>query len=837
MRQSATVEDKERVDCLEAIQAVTVEENSLPQELLRRIQSTLTTDVRTKDEAVTIDRGLSSENSVGQSEIKAKFHALVQETTGRSPCWNASPDKEGNVGRVHPEIKNLLHFLVDDYSSWKTKWEATRMVLFARLHDGNVDVDGEYERFYSEMFLGSACACAATAATPATMGGDEDYSTVWRSALCGLMPSLVEKLEMERTLDLKDGRPSTRQCMAKVVRSLFSEGAHALSDCEVILTSKEERRGGKKGTTSTLDEKSDMMLDVFVGTNDEPARQPIRAAFLRSLEERNLLHREDWRHESGMESIIVEDWQLLSDTFLTEMSRGSMADLSSTSISPGLEVYFETKFNAEVMEDLEWWARTIDDYASQEALAHAVLKFTLDCISANDLENVSKLCKSLMMDVIILDILLLYICPSQLLQPIASLLDDQDLFSNGEEPSVIGGMLLFAQLLIQMGLERNYNLECLLPSDHFHFLPSFVRSSTSSHVLSTLEAKEQDIISKWVIALFGSEGISDELIKGSSPQVLLRITPTIFSQSINACMHGVIDLDTLRGGLTYFLQDLLNYTLPSALTWLLSDLHHLLEKERSSSPVYAAANKASGAKSRSIHLEVLSTLLSSDTCPRIVKDLVANRASQVLRQCDDADFNVEVKLLQSAVELGSRSQQIHKTHLWMKADVGTMTMCSVDSLLNLDTSLTAINLKRGTKAALQITLDNLLLNPKSEPLSRALAISLALATVSGKNQRTLANELMVRFTHQTMTSKYGVRSAIETLELTLQLLLSYQPSVPTEAHSIYQITDAVQSIIGLQVEKLLTLAESSNDVTIIATLYGFLFRDLARRTVLSHTFA
>ena len=53
---------------------------------------------------------------------------------------------------------------------------------------------------------------------------------------------------------------------------------------------------------------------------------------------------------------------------------------------------------------------------------------------------------------------------------------------------------------------------------------------------------------------------------------MLRVAPTICHQSVVACEAGVIDFDTLKEGLQYFLQDLLSFTLPGVVRWLAREI-------------------------------------------------------------------------------------------------------------------------------------------------------------------------------------------------------------------------------------------------------------------------
>jgi len=58
----------------------------------------------------------------------------------------------------------------------------------------------------------------------------------------------------------------------------------------------------------------------------------------------------------------------------------------------------------------------------------------------------------------------------------------------------------------------------------------------------------------------------------TNPRTLLRVAPTILKQSLMARQAGVVDLDSLRDALSYFLQELLRFTLPGVLLWLVEEV-------------------------------------------------------------------------------------------------------------------------------------------------------------------------------------------------------------------------------------------------------------------------
>lgn len=53
---------------------------------------------------------------------------------------------------------------------------------------------------------------------------------------------------------------------------------------------------------------------------------------------------------------------------------------------------------------------------------------------------------------------------------------------------------------------------------------------------------------------------------------LFKVAPTILKQSIMACRVGVVDIESLRDAMSYFLQDLLRYSLPGVITWLVDEV-------------------------------------------------------------------------------------------------------------------------------------------------------------------------------------------------------------------------------------------------------------------------
>lgn len=127
-------------------------------------------------------------------------------------------------------------------------------------------------------------------------------------------------------------------------------------------------------------------------------------------------------------------------------------------------------------------------------------------------------------------------------------------------------------------------------------LPHLLWNARRVSNLEDLTEDERGHLNGWVKALFGSDGIDDEILLKTSPQGLCRLASTLVQQSIVAASSGQIDLDTLHSGLSYFAQPLLSWCLGSVVGWLCAEIERL--------------GQLSG-----VHLNVLQTLVLDSAFP------------------------------------------------------------------------------------------------------------------------------------------------------------------------------------------------------------------------------
>lgn len=83
------------------------------------------------------------------------------------------------------------------------------------------------------------------------------------------------------------------------------------------------------------------------------------------------------------------------------------------------------------------------------------------------------------------------------------------------------------------------------------------------YAVQELSPEEVGPLQAWFKALFSrdSEGIDDHILRTTAPLTLLRIAPTLFSESLALAALKVVDFESIRNGCQFFFSDILNWTL------------------------------------------------------------------------------------------------------------------------------------------------------------------------------------------------------------------------------------------------------------------------------------
>ncbi|KAK9473833.1 mediator complex, subunit Med5, partial [Dipodascopsis tothii] len=206
--------------------------------------------------------------------------------------------------------------------------------------------------------------------------------------------------------------------------------------------------------------------------------------------------------------------------------------------------------------------------ATQALRADAVVQLVQTWAAQRDTFKLRFLCQALALNTAVLDALLLYHEPHEYLEPLARCLDgwNYDDEENFQDSYTDFGLVL----LLVLSFVLHFSLD---PADLGDLGPDsfclrFVASSSAALTVESLEQDISDLLGGWIMALYDSNGISDELMRSCSPKDYFLLVPTLFQQSVHACARNVLDLDTLKGGLEYFLQPFLLPSLVGALHWI-----------------------------------------------------------------------------------------------------------------------------------------------------------------------------------------------------------------------------------------------------------------------------
>ncbi|PGH22909.1 hypothetical protein AJ80_02958 [Polytolypa hystricis UAMH7299] len=212
------------------------------------------------------------------------------------------------------------------------------------------------------------------------------------------------------------------------------------------------------------------------------------------------------------------------------------------------------------------------------AIAKAITEVMHSLCSRKDTVTLKSICNSLSRRPQSLDIMLLFISPATILQPLCALLDtwkwDEDQGSESQPVYDEFGSIL----LLVLAFKYKYDLSPhdLGISNPDSFVLRLLERGSSSQRLEDLSEKQTQNLGAWITALFIAEGISDESMSSCSPQEFYLLVATLFSQSLAACEAGKLEFETLKGGFEYLLEPFLLPSLVMALTWL---SNHIWESE------------------------------------------------------------------------------------------------------------------------------------------------------------------------------------------------------------------------------------------------------------------
>ncbi|KAI9288179.1 mediator complex subunit Med5-domain-containing protein [Umbelopsis sp. AD052] len=220
-----------------------------------------------------------------------------------------------------------------------------------------------------------------------------------------------------------------------------------------------------------------------------------------------------------------------------------------------------------------------------------ILTFIRQKADSLDLRSMAPICESVSQNPCFLDLIFQLYQPSDLLVPLEFLCNDwnrsnytMDMDDNNEYGSQgqdvddlqssfedFGKVWYLINLIIsKFDLSGDLSTAFVNPTGYCY---TFFLQYPAVYDSGMADDHIEQFISMWMTALFGNDGISDALLRSSTPQLLIKVSPTLFERSMYAYEAGEMGLQNLLGGIAYFKEKFLSYVLaPSAMSWLCTEL-------------------------------------------------------------------------------------------------------------------------------------------------------------------------------------------------------------------------------------------------------------------------
>ncbi|KAK8175814.1 mediator complex, subunit Med5 [Phyllosticta citrichinensis] len=194
---------------------------------------------------------------------------------------------------------------------------------------------------------------------------------------------------------------------------------------------------------------------------------------------------------------------------------------------------------------------------------------------ARDTVSLKTICNALSRKPRSLDVMLQYTSPASILQPLCQLLDSWKHEEEQSEYQPVYDEFGAVLLLIQAFVLRHDLKSVDLGVEDGSFIAQLIERGHVSLVKEELSEEQKKYLDGWVRGLYGSDGISDDLLKSCRPQDFYLLVPTIFSGTIYACSVDAVSIDDVKSGLEFLLETFLLPSLVGAFTWMTS---HALEQ-------------------------------------------------------------------------------------------------------------------------------------------------------------------------------------------------------------------------------------------------------------------
>ncbi|KAF5390177.1 hypothetical protein D9757_002860 [Collybiopsis confluens] len=377
---------------------------------------------------------------------------------------------------------------------------------------------------------------------------------IWKSFIVGRLPRLLIAFEKAVIAENTSSESEWKHAIQNTLLNLLRRNDEVLNLCDNIISRVE-------------------------GTSGNPS-QPISRCLLKELQVHGLL---DQRVTASLDPGIAND---------------SAPNLRSESHDAGMAL----EANGE--EYRTWLSRIRREPGSHAAFGNLIKQRFINATSQLDVEAMSYVCRLLHQEQT-LDALSLHVSITELAAHALYFFEIYNCETVGDPKTALshlGDVVLFLQLIL-----ARFNFQATSFSMNGKTMSTeFLKMSTKVHPRDSLAEVESVTFNTWFKELFDGEGIEDTIIRSTQPKTLLRIAASLVVHAIGMTVEGKMTMESLRNGMGYFTDPLLNWTLEGVVKAL---LHEIYQKQFNAL----------------VHIEVLQTLLLSPSCPRLILALCGPR--------------------------------------------------------------------------------------------------------------------------------------------------------------------------------------------------------------------
>lgn len=261
------------------------------------------------------------------------------------------------------------------------------------------------------------------------------------------------------------------------------------------------------------------------------------------------------------------------------VTESSIANILHEAIAlPRVAKYSKDALISQCANNISRMEALIDDLGATQGNAGAIAGCVVQTISNlcmnKDTMSLKTVCNELIKRIPLMDIIMQYTEPGQLLLPLCNLLDgwvhDQDQTEFTPSYEEFASILLLALAVVHRYGIKSPDLDLL--GDNF--IARLLDEMSSSKPHSDMPQEQASQFEKWIEGLFAvdehgeTSGIGDEVMRQCSPRDFYLLVPTLFEQSVLACRYNSLSLDSFKGGLELLLEPFLLPSLVMGLGWL-----------------------------------------------------------------------------------------------------------------------------------------------------------------------------------------------------------------------------------------------------------------------------